>query len=88
MITYIYRSPKKAEMYLYLTQKDQFDDLPEELLKAFGEPEYAMTVNLAKRDSLAREDIEVVKSSLAEKGYYLQMPPSILDDQNQLKPNQ
>jgi uncharacterized protein len=85
MVTFIYRSPKKAEMYLYLVERDNFDKCPEELLKAFGEPEFSMAVNLDNRDKLAREDIGLVRKSLEEKGYYLQMPPSILDDQNHLK---
>lgn len=62
-------------MYLYLTQKDKFDQVPEPLMKAFGEPEFAMQLNLAKRDRLAREDINVVKEKLQEVGYFLQMPP-------------
>ncbi len=62
-------------MYLYLTQKDKFDSVPEPLMKAFGKPEFAMQLNLAKRDRLAREDINVVKEKLQEQGYFLQMPP-------------
>lgn len=86
MITYIYRSPKKAEMYLYLTQKDDFSDLPEALLKAFGKPEFSMMVNLDKREKLAREDIHKVKTALEQEGFYLQMPPSVSEDFNQLNP--
>ena len=86
MITYIYRSPKKAEMYLYLTRKDEFSDLPEALMKAFGKPEFSMMINLEKREKLAREDIEKVKNALKEEGFYLQMPPNVLEDFNELNP--
>lgn len=75
MITYIFRSPKKDEMYLYLLDKEGFTDLDEALQKTFGEADFVMMVNLAKRDKLARVDIDKVKTELAENGYYLQMPP-------------
>ena len=75
MITYIFRSPKKSEMYLYLLNKDGFTDLDPQLQKTFGEAEFVMMINLAKRDKLARVDIKKVKEALAEQGFYLQMPP-------------
>jgi len=74
-------------MYLYTTTKDDFTNLPQPLFKAFGKPEFSMMINLAKRDNLARVDIEKVKQQLTDDGYYLQMPPTILTDQNYLAPD-
>ena len=88
MICYIYRSTFKSEMYLYTIAKDDFLNIPEPLLKAFGRPEFSMVINLKKRDKLARVDINKVKEHLDTEGYYLQMPPSIYDDQNYLKPDE
>ncbi|MFT5451399.1 MAG: hypothetical protein ACI9N9_000883 [Enterobacterales bacterium] len=88
MICYIYRSTLKSEMYLYTLTKDEYSNIPEPLLKAFGRPEFSMVINLQKRDKLARVDINKVKEHLDTEGYYLQMPPSIYDDQNYLKPNE
>jgi len=64
-------------MYLYLPKRDDFSSVPEALLKVFGQPEFALQLNLAKRDKLAREDIEEVKAKIQEQGFYLQMPPVI-----------
>ena len=75
MITYIFRSPKKDEMYLYLLDKNGFTELDQQLQKTFGPAEFVMMVNLAKRDKLARADIDKVKQALSEQGFYLQMPP-------------
>lgn len=86
MLTFVYRSPKKSEMYLYLMERDNFDAVPESLLKAFGTPEFALHVNLEKRETLARENINEVRQQLKEQGFFLQMPPSQLLDKNQLKP--
>ncbi|PCJ48125.1 MAG: hypothetical protein COA74_09655 [Gammaproteobacteria bacterium] len=86
MICYIYRSIKKTEMYLYTLTRDDFSNIPEGLIKAFGTPEFSMVINLTKRDKLARVDIALVKQHLEKDGFYLQMPPTILNDQNFLTP--
>ena len=88
MICFIYRSPKKSEMYLYTLKRDDFTNIPQPLIKVFGPPEFSMVINLEKRDSLARVDIKLVKQHLLEDGYYLQMPPTLYDDQNYLKPKE
>ena len=76
----IYRSPKKDEMYLYLVKEDDFDAVPEELLKRFGAPAQIMALELTPERKLAREDVQKVKANLADKGYHLQMPPTLVPD--------
>jgi len=75
MLCFIYRSPKKDQTYLYVPEKDKFDEIPEQLLTSFGSPDFSMTVDLSKRDALAREDINKVRENLKDQGYHLQMPP-------------
>jgi len=77
MLVSVYRSPLKDQMYLYLAVKDDFSEVPEELLKVFGKPEFALQLNLAKRDKLARVNINDVKRGLLEQGFFLQLPPVI-----------
>lgn len=77
MLTSVYRSKAKDQMYLYITTKDDFSKVPSELMRLFGMPEFSMLLNLSKRDKLARVELSVVKSALMEQGYYLQMPPPI-----------
>jgi len=88
MICFIYRSPKKTETYLYVTSRDDFSPVPEPLLKSFGEPDFSMTLNLAKRAHLARENIEIVREKLTQDGYFLQMPPLVSDNINYLSPEE
>lgn len=71
----IYRSSRAEYTYLYLREDLELDDVPEELLKLLGEPEPVMDVDLAERDSLAKEDIERVRFNLTDPGYHLQLPP-------------
>ncbi len=81
MLVSIYRSPIKDQMYLYLATKDDFSPVPEELLKLFGKAEFALQLNLAKRDKLARVSIDEVKQGLTQQGYFLQLPP-VIDNKN------
>lgn len=75
MLCAIYRSTKRDQTYLYVEKKDDFCRVPEELLQGFGQPQFSMSINLAQREKLATADIEKVKQSLLEQGYYLQVPP-------------
>ncbi|GKX54797.1 YcgL domain-containing protein [Leminorella grimontii] len=73
----IYRSSKKEGTYLYIESLDDFSRVPEELMRTFGTPALAMTLDLAKREALAMADIERVKQALSEQGFYLQVPPPV-----------
>lgn len=72
----IFRSPRRAEMYLYLPRPAQFDALPEALQTQFGEPEHVMDLLLTPERRLARVDVVRVLNDITDKGFYLQMPPS------------
>jgi len=72
---WIYRSPRKDEMYLYLGAEDGFEAVPKPLLERFGKPELVMQIELHDGRILAREDVVRVMRNLAEKGFHLQMAP-------------
>ena len=73
----VYRSDKKAETYLYLSDKLDFADLPEELQESFGAPALVMHLKLSADRKLARVDVEKVLENLAKTGFYLQLPPKL-----------
>lgn len=77
MLCAIYRSNKRDQTYLYVEKKDDFSRVPEELMQGFGKPQFTMVINLGQREKLATADIEKVKQSLEEQGYYLQVPPPV-----------
>jgi len=78
MQSYIYKSLKKNELYLYLQKKDDFSDIPEPLLNSFGKIEFVMELEITADRKLAREDSVKVLQSLEEKGFFVQMPPVII----------
>ena len=67
-------------MYLYLAREDDFDCVPELLLRRFGQPRKVMELELHEGRPLARADVAEVMRQLEEEGYYLQMPPRLAPD--------
>lgn len=75
-IVQIFRSSRKEEMYLYVEKAKGLEDVPEVLMKQFGEAESVMTILLDPTRKLARANITEVMQNIEEKGFYLQMPPT------------
>ncbi|MCL1073196.1 YcgL domain-containing protein [Shewanella dokdonensis] len=75
MICAVYKSSRKADTYLFIRQKDKFDDVPSALLEVFGPPQLVMLLPIEKRQHLGLADITKVKAELTQNGYYLQLPP-------------
>ncbi|MDJ0878985.1 MAG: YcgL domain-containing protein [Halieaceae bacterium] len=76
MLCQVYRSPRKEQMYLYVSKAEGLARVPEALLGRFGEPEPIMLLNLDGTRKLARADADQVVAQIEEKGFYLQMPPT------------
>ena len=77
---WVYRSPRKQEMYLFLAAEDGFDRVPAALMERFGEPILVIELELNPERKLAREDVNQVMSNLGDQGFHLQMPPSLKPD--------
>ncbi|MDF0535954.1 YcgL domain-containing protein [Shewanella yunxiaonensis] len=75
MICAVYKSRRKADTYLFIKQKDKFDDVPAALMEVFGQPQLVMLLPIERRQHLGLADINKVRVELQEKGYYLQLPP-------------
>lgn len=76
MKTYIYKSTKKEELYLYIVTKDDFSEVPQELYNSMGkEPVFVMELELSPERPLAREDVSMVIRNLETQGFHVQMPP-------------
>lgn len=71
----VYRSDRKDYTYLYLLAGTVFDDLPEALKSAFGQPEFVIEIDLSPERKLASEDVNEVMQNLRENGFHLQLPP-------------
>lgn len=78
MISYIYKSTRKDELYLYLAKKDDFSDVPQALYDSMGkEPIFVMELELSPDKPLAREDVNTVIKNLEKQSFHVQIPPPI-----------
>lgn len=78
MLSFIYKSLKKADTYIYIEEKDNFQNVPESLLAMLGPLEFVMQLELDENRQLAQADVRQVKQQLKEQGFYLQLPPAKL----------
>lgn len=75
MHAYVYKSLRKADTYVYLARRDGLDDLPPPVREQLGRLEFVLEVALTPGRRLARVDAGQVRAALAERGFFLQMPP-------------
>jgi uncharacterized protein YcgL (UPF0745 family) len=75
MLAFVYRSSRKADTYVYLRERDAFDLVPEPMRQQFGRLQFVLEVALTPERTLARENPEVVRRNLVERGFHIQFPP-------------
>ena len=81
----VYRSLKKADTYLYIEKKGDFDKVPAPLKDLLGKLTLVMTIDLDKRTNLGQADLAKVKQELIDNGFYLQLPPPTENMLDELK---
>ena len=73
MNAFIYKGFKRQDCYLYVLDKDDFSDVPQELIRVIGKLEFVMNLDLNTQKTLAQADIQQVIKALEQDGFYLQM---------------
>ena len=76
MRAYVYKSLKKADTYVYFAARDEFARLPATLHAQLAPLKFVLEVELTTQRRLARADADEVREHLAERGFYLQLPPA------------
>jgi len=72
----VYRCSREKEMYVYVNRQDGLAHLPESLLSSAGKLSEVLTLKLHPERKLARVRAADVLKAIAERGYFLQMPPN------------
>jgi len=80
MLAHVYKSPTRADTYVYLAARDDFGRIPEPLRTRLGNLQFVLSVDLVPGRKLATEDPDVVRENLVLRGFHLQFPPSAADD--------
>jgi uncharacterized protein YcgL (UPF0745 family) len=73
----VYRSSKVTDLYLFVDRQDGLVHVPAALLARFGKPIEALQLELTAERKLSRSDARAVLEAIAERGYYLQLPPVV-----------
>ncbi len=81
MHTYVYKSRRKADTYVYLRERDGFGPIPEPLRASLGELAFVLELMLTPDRKLAQADTAVVRANLATRGFHVQFPPEPLPSQ-------
>ncbi len=80
MHAYVYKSRRKADTYVYLAARDDFERLPEPLRTQLSPLAFVLDVELTPERKLARADAAEVRANLAARGFHLQFPPGTAED--------
>lgn len=77
MHAYVYKSQLKPDTYVYFARRDDFSTLPAPLAASLGALAFVLEVTLDDQRRLAQADPAKVRSELIDRGFYLQVPPSV-----------
>lgn len=75
MHAYVYKSLRKADTYVYLAEREDFERLPGPLRAQLEPLRFVLDVALTPDRKLAREDAATVRENLVVRGFHLQLPP-------------
>lgn len=71
----VYKTAKREQLYLYVDRQEDLKRVPDALLEQFGKPQVAMEILVDESKQLAQLDGDKLLKEIADKGFYLQMPP-------------
>ncbi|MFD0320594.1 MULTISPECIES: YcgL domain-containing protein [Lysobacter] len=77
MQAYVYKSLRKADTYVYLSARDDFERLPVPMREQLGALRFVLEVELTPQRKLARADAAQVRENLRLHGFHLQFPPAV-----------
>ena len=75
MHCFVYASQRKADTYVWLSERDNLEALPASLMLLLGDLRFVLEVELHQERRLPHEDVEVVMEHLQTQGWHLQLPP-------------
>jgi len=74
MLCYIYRCNLKTDMYIYLAEEDNFENVPKKIYNTLGIVEFSMELDVTDETKLVKEDTKTVLNNLKEHGFHIQLP--------------
>jgi uncharacterized protein YcgL (UPF0745 family) len=75
MRTWVYKSSRRENTYLFIDHENNFDNVPEALVNLLGDLTLVIDVVLEPGRKLAQADPVDVMHHINNQGYFLQLPP-------------
>lgn len=82
-----YRSPNKADLYLFVEAGKDVSTLPDTIHTLFEKLELFYTFDLSPGKKMQRENADRVIENIQAQGYHIQMPPPEHEKENILEEN-
>ncbi len=82
MLAFVYKSQRKADTYVYLRKRDDFELLPDTIRASLGALNFVLETELTPDRKLARGNADEVRENLRTRGFHLQFPPALDDPMN------
>lgn len=79
MKAFVYKSLRKDDSYVFLATRDDFARLPEPIRAQLGTLQFVFELALTPERELARGNVDVVRANLANLGFHVQLPATMLD---------
>ena len=73
MKCFIYSASNKPDLYIYLAEEDNFDNLPKAMYDSLGNIAFCMELELNENSKLARENVRTVLNNLDKNGFHIQL---------------
>lgn len=77
MRCHVFKSARRADTYVYLSTRENFDAIPDALRVTLEPFTFVVEFDLAPERKLAREDAAKVLDNLTKQGWHLQLPPKV-----------
>ncbi len=77
MRCHVFKSARRADTYVYLATRENFDAIPETLRATLEPLAFVVEFDLAPGRKLAQEDAGKILENLSVRGWHLQMPPPV-----------
>ena len=74
MKSFIYRSERKADCYVFLNSPIEDFELPEPVTKVVGDLTFVMNLDISENTKLEQSDPAKVLEAFDSQGFYIQMP--------------
>jgi len=72
----VYKCLHRQETFLFVLKENDFSGVPEPLLRALGEIEKIIELELTPERKVARGNARYIMDDLLQNGFHLQLPPN------------